>query len=319
MNDNNNQITQTHQRISNINELLSLINEYHELLKEYPNLSKEEKLIKIERITEIESILRHGIQIDNNIVLQYIYSVREFIESLGLDYSLVEQKLSTMDLVIAPVELLDKGKLCNYGNYIAIDYSYAKFDENGNFVELNEPINGFFKHTITHELLHAISNKGFDYMDSFAEGLTDYFAHKISKSINVISDNYGYIERVFYMFGTMMNDNVLFKDYVTDINKMSSLHQFVSSLGISEEEFNNFKNMLDEYLKICSKSKGKAPELITIKQQIDYFIYNRIIMPYCLNNPDKAQEMVQIFFSQSETSLNDMCEIHFDPNSRRVN
>ena len=295
--------------ISNLSELLENISEYEDLCEKYKTLSKIERFNLNEKITDKQSILRRGIKLDNSVILQYIEPVKEFVASFGINYTLIESKLNSLELVISPVYLLEKGKLCNYGKYIAIDYSYAEFDENGNAIGLKEPIVNFFKHTIIHELLHSISNKGLNYMDSFSEGMTEYFAHKISKATNISSDYYGYIERIFYMFGTMIGDDILFEDYVTDIYSMKKLREFTASLGINEEEYKNFKLKLDNFLEKKFKQQN-SEELRLLKSQIDEFIFNRIVMPYCSFDKTVAMEMVEGFFSTSEDIKLDLCEIH---------
>ena len=304
-------------RISNLGELLEHIKEYKDLCIQYKNSSKIERIILNEKITNKENILRRGIKIDNNIILQYIGPIKEFVESFGIEFTLIESKLNSLELTISPVDLLEKGALCNYGTYIAIDYSYVKFDENGNFIGLNEPKVNFFKHAITHELLHAISNKGFNYMDSFSEGMTDYFAHKISKATNILG-GYSYLERIFYLFGTMIGDDVLFEDYVTDMYSMKKLRAFTASLGISDEEYKKFKINLDSFLQKKSE-KRDSEELRILQSQIDEFIFNRIVMPYCSFNKVTATEMLEKIFSVSEESLINLCEIHSNNNGKKRN
>ena len=176
---------------------------------------------------------------------------------------------------------------------------------------------GFFNHTIIHELLHSISNKGINFMDSFSEGMTEYFAHKISKNTDVFSDKYGYIERIFYLIGTMMGDDLLFQDYVTNIYEMKNLHKFTTSLGINEEEFKAFKSDLDTFLE-KSFQEDKSQELIPLKNKIDNFIFSRIVMPYCSYDKTTATEMMMQCFSDSEEAKSDLCEIHFNSNDKKI-
>ena len=316
--DNMNIFSNSSSRISNLNELLSHIKEYQDLCQKYKSLPKMERMQLNEKIAEEEALLRRGIKINNEILFQYIIDIKGFAESIGIDYKLIESKLNSIELTIAPVELLENGKLCNYGDFIGIDYSYINFDGNGNFIGFIEPVANFFKHTIIHELLHAISRKGFAYMDSFSEGMTDYFAHKISKATNIISDKYGYIEQIFHMFGTMMGDDLLFEDYVTDMYKMKNLRTFIYSLGISEEEFKNFKNDLDLFLKMKFEQKDNTEEMLILKDRIDCFIFNRIITVYCSFDNEQAKEMMGRFFSDSEETKLDLCRIHYSSTENKT-
>lgn len=305
-------------RISNFNELLAFIRKYNDLCEKYKNSSKIEKGIIRKDIGSILNILRRGIKINNAIILQYIENIREFLNMFKINDGLIVAKLNSLELTISPVKLLENGKLCNYGSFIAIDYEYINFDENGNFLSFKEPIPGFFRHTIIHELLHAISNKGFNYLDSFSEGMTDYFAHKISKANNFFSNKYGYIERIFYMFGVIMGDDLLFEDYVTDLGKMKNLHVFIESLGISDEEFKSFKTDMDIFLKMKFEKRDNNEELMIQKKKIDNFVFIRILMPYCSNDKCNAIKMMERFFSDSDEVKLDLCEIHTNSCDRKV-
>ena len=306
-------------RINTIYELLHLIDEYNKLKTTYKNMSKIERFSIQEEINNLNSALMYGIKINSTIFKEYKLLILELCDKLEFETASIIQELSAIDLTVSPVELISKGKLCNYGKYISIDYSYAKFNKDGYFEELLEPKHNFFKHTLIHELLHTISRKNMMlYMDSFSEGMTDYFAHKISKATNIISDKYGFMEKVFYMFGIFMGDDELFDDYVNNISKMPKLKKFLKNLNVSEEDYNSLKKDMDLLLKLKIEDNNDDKTKKLEEKTLD-FIFTKIINPYFNFDIHQSKIFFDKVFSDTEQAKMDLCEIHINKSIKTSN
>ncbi len=314
MNDNvNNEIINKYisktKRFTDVNEMLDALKKYKDLVEKTKTLSVVDKYCMQEEINNLRTQLMYGITIDSSFLNALKVNILRLCELFGVDTRVIKEKIDGPYLTISPLKEAFDGLLCNYGSFISIDISYIEYDKDGKFVKFNEPEPNFLAHTLTHELLHTISNKGFAFLDSFSEGLTDYFAHKVSKAANITSKNYDYFVRIFYMFGLMIGDKALFEDYVANIYEMPHLHKFLNSLNISNEEIVSLKKEMDTLLESKYKKTISEEQIKESEGRINKFIFERIIMPFCAYDTAKANEMMNKVFSNSEETSKDMCNI----------
>ena len=255
--------------------------------------------------TELFAVLQTGIVIDT---IPYrdeiINNLISFFDKYGISKEEIISKISELEFFVSDIDLAYSGKLVQTCDRIGIDISYAKFSEDGKFVGFREELKDFLTHTVTHEILHKLSEMQdgkkifFRYQDALSEGYTDMFAHLISGKRNIRSDLYEFPEKVCELFTEMIGMDKTVDDYLYHNQDFSNLQKVF--LECECKDFSLFRSIFDKIIKRVNDDKkaGKTGCLaLEEKDACLAFIRDNILFPYCHKNPDRAVQVLNKFNS----------------------
>lgn len=278
----------------------------------------EYDMATLDEYNELRSLVRNGIVIEDiSFKEEIIDNLYSFFGQYGLSRDKIVDIFSDIEFFVSDINLGYEGKLVYVCGRIGIDASYVDFSEEGKFIGLKEEFKDFFMHTFTHEFLHRMSSKeeGRDVIvmeDALIEGYTDMFAHLVSGRRDVVSDLYGFPEKVCVLFTEMMGMEKTVDDYLHHNQTHSNLHNLFLECGC--QDFSLFRSKLSKVISGVKRDKQNGMMsgfALEEKDDCLAFLRDNILIPYCIKNADKAPQVLDKFNSlfgvyDYNCSLNDV-------------
>lgn len=287
--------------------------EIREALEKLKLLERDSKdFLNKDKITEVRSFISSGIVLSEiPFHSDFIDNISSFFESNGFSSNFVLDNLKDMKGHVLPVEYLYGGKAQALRSRIDLELDFFDYDEDGKVLGVSEEKLDLYKHVVVHEFFHKLSSykNGFkDVMvlgDALLEGFTDYFAKKVLND-NIESDLYGFPVKVCELFSEMMGMDKCLDDYVNNTGYFPNLRNLFGECGIDHDGFMEFSTVLSSVISGVARDKktdlpksewGREEKFSSLE-----FLKENIIIPYCKNNPDKAEGIINKF----NTSFSDL-------------
>lgn len=283
-----------------------------EKLKELREVTDfNDRIFNKDKDIELTSFLSSGIVLDeipehNN----FINCISSFLEKNGFSRDFVVDNLSAMEGHVIPLDFLYGGKAQALRNHIDFDLDFFDYDEEGKVIGVSEDKKELYRHVVVHEFFHKLSsykNGHNDVMvqgDALLEGFTDLFT-KLALGDKVESDLYGFPVKVCEMFLEMMGQSKVLDDYINHTGEFPNLKSFFGECGLGKDDFLTFRVGLDSVIKgvVRDKKEGVSREEWGLQEKTSSLDYLRdnIVIPYCRNNPDKAERIISKFNSLFES------------------
>ena len=270
-----------------------------------------DRIFNKDKDIELTSFLSSGIVLDeipehNN----FINCISSFLEKNGFSRDFVVDNLSAMEGHVIPLDFLYGGKAQALRNHIDFDLDFFDYDDEGKVIGVSEDKKELYRHVVVHEFFHKLSsykNGHNDVMvqgDALLEGFTDLFT-KLALGDKVESDLYGFPVKVCEMFLEMMGQSKVLDDYINHTGEFPNLKSFFGECGLGKDDFLTFRVGLDSVIKgvVRDKKEGVSREEWGLQEKTSSLDYLRdnIVIPYCRNNPDKAERIISKFNSLFES------------------
>ena len=289
--------------IFEIRDALEMLRELEVNEKDFSNKDK---------INEIRSFLTSGIILEEIPYHDdFIHGISEILCSNGFSLDFVVDNLKDMKGHVLPVEYLYGGKAQALRSHIDLELDFFDYDEEGKVLGVSEDKRDLYRHVVVHEFFHKLSsykNGSKDVIvlgDALLEGFTDYFT-KMVLNDSIESDLYGFPVKVCDLFTEILGVDKVLDDYINNTGEFPNLKTLFGECGIDREGFIDFSNGLSSVISGVSRDKktdlprsewGREEKL----SSLDYLREN-IVIPYCKNNPEKAEGILNKF----NTLFNDM-------------
>ena len=297
MADNSINFIQTERKqIKTLRELLESSKEYLTLSK----LSSYERLIYSNRYEELCFILSSGIEIDQEFMRPLFISITKYLEEYGFDKETINSFLNNTNFAITDLKVAfnSNGLAQSSGRTIFLDHSVLSFDENGYFNGFKIEEKEFMEYVVTHELMHRISAFRDDKKSVFvndsalSEGLTDYFARKITGYDGPKkSQTYQFSVDICQMFVSLLGEEALADDYINNIGAYPNLKNLFQEYSI---DFTSFDKSMNDALARRYK-KENLEEIMEDERNILIMLRDSLFIPYIENNPEKQEEIENKF------------------------
>lgn len=285
--------------------------EIREALEKLKELREEtdfnKRIFNKDKDIELSGFLSSGIVLDeipehDN----FINCISSFLETNGFSRDFVVDNLRGMEGHVIPLDFLYGGKAQALRNHIDFDFDFFDYDEEGKVVGVSEDKKELYRHVVVHEFFHKLSSykNGHDDVmvqgDALLEGFTDLFT-KLALGDKVESDLYGFPVKVCEMFLEMMGQSKVLDDYINHTGEFPNLKNFFGECGLEKDDFLTFRVGLDSVIKgvVRDKNEGVPKEEWGLQEKTSSLDYLRdnIVIPYCRNNPDKAERILGKFNS----------------------
>ena len=293
--------------IKTLNELLAISKEVKKIMQqmneinEDPNIERHiKKMLRISLQKKIDDNLYltrlvKGISIVPDVIInQVINMVIDFLKEKGYDNETLINRLKNIKFYVSDIPLITNGGILdNVNSLVGIDYHYCIFDKDGNFVSLDEEKKDILIHALSHEFFHDLSRAKKDQplSEALNEGMTDMFAHQVSKkhTVNTILSCYSFIEKVCQLLTFLVGFDKVFMDYINDPIKLECICDLFNECDKNKDEYLSFKNVLDKFLQL----KQKKADTYQIEKQIAIYLKHSIIIPYIKKHSDLTQEVIE--------------------------
>lgn len=282
--------------IFDVRDALELLRELEVNKKDFSNKDK---------INEVRSFLSSGIHLDKIPYHDdFIHDISAFLCSNGFSLDFVVDNLKDMEGHVLPVEYLYGGKAQALRSHIDLELDFFDYDEDGKVLGVSEDKKELYRHVVVHEFFHKLSsykNGSKDVIvlgDALLEGFTDYFTKRVLND-TVESDMYGFPVKVCDLFTEMIGVDKVLDDYINNTGQFPNLKNLFEECGIDREGFIEFSTGLSSVISGVSRDKktdlpksewGRDEKL----SSLDY-LRDNIVIPYCMNNPDKAEGILNKF------------------------
>ena len=232
-------------------------------------------------------------------------AISSFLVSNGFDEEFVFDNLKNMEGRVLPVEVLNGGKAQALRDHIDLELDFFDFDSEGKVIGISKDKEELYRHVVTHEFFHKLSsykNGNNDVMvagDALIEGFTDYFAKLALGGSKIESDLYSFPVSVCEMFTEIIGIDKSLDDYVRHTGEFPNLKSLFLECGLDKESFSEFSTGLSSVIVSVRRDKeaglpksewGKDEKMDTLS-----FLKENIIVPYCRNNPEQADRILNKF------------------------
>ena len=274
-----------------------------EMLREL-EMSKDDYSNK-DKINEIRSFLLAGIVLDEIPYHdEFIHEISSFLSNNGISSDFVLDNLKDMEGHVLPVEYLVGGKAQALRNHIDLELDFFDYDEEGKVIGVSEEKRELYRHVVVHEFFHKLSsykNGHRDVMvfgDALLEGFTDYFTKRVLND-SIESDLYGLPVKVCDLFTEIIGIDKTLDDYINNTGEFPNLKNLFGECGIDHNGFMEFSSCLSSVISGVNRDKktdlpksewGRDEKVSSLD-----FLRENIVIPYCRNNPDKAESILNKF------------------------